>query len=421
MNFTSINGAAHSSSTITDHGASLSLNASQSQFLSMKEPFLDLSNSSWTFEMWIYPRSISYASDNPLVGQCQSNTFGRCLHLVIRLGKVYFGFYGDDISSVQSLASSRWYHLAFIFDCNTRNQSIYIDGLLDNSRQAAACYLGEQGNLTIGFSELYSFTGNNYYGGLMDQLSLIGRSKTADEILCDATLTAYFSFDNGSTTDQGPLNIDGSRRGSTSYTVGRVGNALRIDNVPDSYFQVKGLVLLGRSNQSFSMSMWIQPSILRNSTIIHVSANSSGLGWCIPVLVLTSSGQLRAMSWSGAAETISGPIIPLNQWSHTAVTYSPDHGLRLYLNGSLYNSSLPFLYVASDTANYMFLGSSLGGTPYCGSSIKFNGQYTGLLDELRVYSREITTREVFDLANPWLHIAKRPMPSEIFAPIAYRI
>ena len=402
MNFTSINGAGYSPSTIMGDGASLSLNASQNQFLSMKEPFLDLSNASWTFELWIYPRSISSASDSSLLGQCQSKTFGRCLHLVIRNGTPYLGFYADDLIAQQSLLSLRWYHLAFVFDCNTRNQSIYIDGFLDSTRQTNATYQGDQGNLTIGTSEILQSGVRTYHNGLIDQLSLIRRSKAADEILRDASLTAHFSFDNGSTADKGPLNIDGSRSGSTSFSVGRVGDGLRIDNVSDSFFQVSGLVLLGRTDQAYSLAVWIRPSLLRNSTIIHVTSTSTGGGWCIPMLTLTSSGQLRAMSWSGGnPRAISGPIVSVNQWSHAVVTYSLSNGLLLYVNGSLYNSSTSFSYSASDSVNYLFLGSSLAGSPTCGLAPIFNGQYTGLVDELRLYSREITSSEVFDLANPW--------------------
>ena len=406
MNFTSINGAGYSPSTIMGHGTSLSLAAAQSQFLSMTEPFLDLSNSSWTFEMWIYPRSVSSVSDCSLLGQCQSQTYGRCLHLLIRHGAPYLGFYADDLIGQQSLVSLRWYHLAFVFDCNRRNQSIYIDGFLDSTRQTNDAYQGGQGNLTIGTSEIFSLGVRTYYDGLIDQLSFIHRSKAADEILRDASLTAHFSFDNESTIDQGPLKLDGSRSGSTNFTTGRVGDALQINNVSDSFFQVNGLVLLGRTNQAYSLAIWIQPSSIQSSTIIHVSDTSTGEGWCIPMLTLTSSGRLRAMSWSGSQQAISGPTIFLNQWSHVVVTYSLNNGLRFYVNGSLFSSSSTFSYSASGNVNYLFLGSSLGGSPFCGLPTIFNGQYTGLLDEFRIYSREITLSEVFDLANPWFLFKK---------------
>ena len=231
MNFTSINGARYSSSTITGYGATLSLNASQSQFLWMNAPFLVPANTSWTFELWIYPQSVPSGPDSPLIARCPSQSTDRCLHLIIRNQKVYFGFYNDDVSGVQTLVPLRWYHLAFVFDCSTRNQSIYIDGFLDSNRQASGCYQGGQGNLTIGFLEYPLYVGSYYYDGFIDQLSYTNRSKTADEILRDATLTVYFSFDNGSTADGGPLDIDGSCSGSTNFSAGRVGDALQINDV----------------------------------------------------------------------------------------------------------------------------------------------------------------------------------------------
>ena len=370
--------------------------------------------------MWIYPQSISNTLDIPLVGQCQSRATDQCLHLVIRSGRVHLGFYNDGVASQQLLVSSRWYHLAFVFDCNTRKQSIYIDGFLNNSRQANACYQGTQGNLTVGFPEVHSSAGNDRYDGLIDELSLIDRSKTADEILRDATLTAHFSFDNGSITDQGPLHLCGSRNGSTNFTTGRVGHALQIDNVSDSFFQVSGLVLLGITDQAYSLAIWIRPSSLGNSTIIHVSSNHAGQGWCVPMLTMTSFGQLRAMSWSGGnPPTISGPIVSVIQWSHVVVTYSLSNGLRLYVNGSLYNSSSSFSYSASGSVNYLFLGSSFDGSSYCGAPPIFNGQYAGLVDELRVYSREITSSEVFHLANPWFLLKKKFFSIKYF--IAWRM
>ena len=163
--------------------------------------------SSWTFELWIYPQSIPSVSDVPLIVQCQLPSMDQCLHLIIRYQKVFFGFYSDDTSGVQLLVPLRWYHLAFVFDCSTRNQSIYIDGFLDRSRQASVCYQGDQGNLTLGFLKFSLSTRTYYYNGFIDQLSYTNRSKTADEILRDATLTVYFSFDNGSTADGGPLGI----------------------------------------------------------------------------------------------------------------------------------------------------------------------------------------------------------------------
>ena len=157
----------------------------------------------------------------------------------------------DDLDSVPNLKAARWYHTAFVFDSATRNQSIYFDGVLDATRQAFSNYQGTSGTLKIGANVWSSWS--TFCNGLIDQLSYTNRSKTSHEILRDATLTLYVSFNGNSTFDEGPLSINGSIVGSTSFVSGRQGQALQITNVSGSYFAVQGLVLLGRTNQSYSI------------------------------------------------------------------------------------------------------------------------------------------------------------------------
>ena len=113
---------------------------------------------------------------------------------------------------------------------------------------------------------------------------------------------------------------------------------------------------------------------------------------------LTNTSQLIALSWNGSEVKVAGPVAPVNSWTHVAVTYHLDHGLRLYTNGSLYNASDPFSFAASSKPNYLFVGSPLSALstswwPY------MIGQYGGAVDDLQVYSRELTADEVNVLAN----------------------
>ena len=244
----------------------------------------------------------------------------------------------DDVAGATNLSASRWYHTAFVFNTVTRNQSIYLDGVLDASRQANNFYQGTNGSLDIGIASWAS--GSQYFNGLIDQLSFTNRSKTAQEILRDATLTLHFSFDGNSTSDEGPLGINGSLVGNTSFVAGRRGQALQIGNVSDSYLTVRGLVLLGRRSQSYSFSIWIKPASPQRASIIHMSSAANGTGWYIPVIGLTNTSQLVSGLWNGTAVRVTGPVIPTNGWTHAAATYSFASGLRLYTNGSLSNSSL---------------------------------------------------------------------------------
>ena len=229
------------------------------QSVSIIQPLLPLFNRSWTFEAWIYLFNVTNWIQYPILGHCAEGTQNRSLHLVVDYPKLRFGFCGENLTSGIDLKVARWYHTAFVLDSATRNQSIYPDGIFDGSRIANTSCEGANGTSDIGMIRWSS--GNQYFNDLIDQLSYTNRSKTFSEILRDATLTLFVSFDDNSTSDEGPLKIDGSLAGSTSFTFGQRGQALQIQNGPDSYFTVQGLALLGRDNRSYSFSIWINPTI----------------------------------------------------------------------------------------------------------------------------------------------------------------
>ena len=391
-----INSPSYSTSTITGYGSSLSFSASMNQYLSIDQPFVPLFNQSWTFEAWIYIPNLQSGAEYPVVGQCQSLNTSKCLHLTVRYARLHLGFYNDGLDGVTNLTASRWYHIAFLFDCTTRNQSVYLDGVLDATRQSNYTYRATNGSLTIGMSTVRSPT--SYFNGLIDQFSYTKRSKTPDEILRDATLTLYVSFDSNSTNDQGPFRINGSLVGNTSFVSGRQGQALQISDVPDSFFATQGFVLLGTRSQPYSFSIWIKPTLLRKSSILHMSRWDTGGGWCLPMIGLAEGGQLNTLSWDASNIQVMGPVVLINSWTHVVATYSSAHGLQLYVNGSLYNASLPFSFLVAGSPTYLFVGSPRTGTS-CGGSLGTNGQYSGAVDELRVYSRELSPADVFSLAN----------------------
>ena len=363
----------------------------------MTRPFLPLSDRPWTFEAWIYLFNVTSGSDFPILGQFDSLGKGKSLHLTVRDTRLRIGFFDDDLDGHTPVTASCWFHTAFVFDSVTRNQSLYLDGILDNNRQSYGSYLGTAGALDIGVN--YWPNDHRYFNGLIDQLSFTNRSKPSADILRDATLTIYFSFDNNSIHDQGPLNIDGLVVGNTSFVSGRRGQALQIGNVPESYLIVKGLVLLGRHNQSYSFSIWIKPAIVQKSTIIYMSSSANAAsGWCLPMIALNSTGQIIIVSWSGGSVNLVGPTVLTDSWTHVVSTYGLGHGLSLYVNGSLSTASAPFSFSASGTPNYLFIGSPRMGSS-CGSNGNIDGQYAGVVDELQVYSRELTADEVNVLAN----------------------
>ena len=222
----------------------------------------------------------------------------------------------------------------------------------------------------------------------------------AEEILREATLTVEYTFDNNTLLDSGPLGINGSGFNHSYTNSCRVNQCLALLN-NESYIQAKGLVLLGTSIQSYSFSLWIKPINTTGGTIIHVSQNKTGSGtWCIGMLGFSSLGAIYAHGWMSPSVSVAGPTIAVNVWTHVAITYSAPNGLRLWINGTQYGSgSVPFNYDAANAPVVATIGSSLSGSNCVTISI-INGQYYGYIDEFKLYSRELSSTDIYNLANP---------------------
>ena len=125
----------------------------------------------------------------------------------------------------------------------------------------------------------------------------------------------------------------------------------------------------------------------------------------MPFIGFTSSHQLTVQVLNNTVpiNTI-GPILTVNTWTHIAQTFSITNGLKLYVNGSLYSSiSTITTYVASGSQNYLTIASTLTASlapQYCTSTgVLGMASYNGAIDELRVYSRELTAEDVCTLSR----------------------
>ena len=199
--------------------------------------------------------------------------------------------------------------------------------------------------------------------------------------------------------DSGPLGINGSGFNHSYINSCRVNQCLALLN-NESYIQAKGLVLLGTSIQSYSFSLWIKPINTTGGTIIHVSQSSTGLGWCIGMLGFSNSSEIYAHSWRGVAVVVAGPMITANIWTHVAITYSAPNGLRLWINGTQYGSGFAaYNYAAAGEPVFATIGSCLSGC-HCAAGGITSVKYYGYIDEFKLYSRELSSTDIYNLANP---------------------
>ncbi|CAF2032218.1 unnamed protein product [Rotaria magnacalcarata] len=360
------NGPTYNSPGYNGAGACLWLNQTLRQSVSITSPFLNITNASFTFEVWLYPNTLYNGNpytDNDILGQCQQKAQDQCLHIIIRSQNAYFAFYSDDLKGNQV---SEWLNA-----------------------------------LTIGTTSIQ--VPNNFFDGCLDSIAYVSRAKNASEVLNDATLVAYLSFDSSTLLDSGPLLINGTGTNYSYTSSGRVNAGVKLSG-NSSYIQITGLTRIGTNSWPYTVAVWINPTKITGGTIMHLSSRIDGAqpnAWCLPIMGLTSIGQIAINSWNNTNVPITGPIVQLNSWIHVAATYSSSNGERLYVNGSQYgSSSSAYSFAAGGVPMTVTLGSSLLGVGACNTGTIQMNQYNGLLDEFRVYARELTAAEISALANP---------------------
>ncbi len=379
------------------NGRALNLVSSSSQSFVVPNPFFNLNYTSLTIEAWIYSTT-SYTGDNSIFGQCQCSTCSnQCLFFIIRGSRLYGGFTLNDVAGSTTLTTNIWYHIAFVYNYETQQQIVYLNGIQDTIKSNAGPYQGMNGSMQIGSTN--ASLAPNYFNGYIDNVKVTTRAKSATEILNDASLIAYYSFDFPSpNSDNGPNGFNGTSV-NTATVLGRVNQAMRFTG-SSSYFQAYGFYQVGYGvymNKPFSISMWINPSSTASSTFVQQSTTQSG-GSCLNMIGFYSAsglaGQLLVQTYG--FPTIYGPYITMNTWTHFSWTYSPTNGYTLYVNGILFGSTGAYTLLASGAITWLQIGYNF----VCTAANIYNAGYQGSIDEIYIHNRELTQTDVTALANP---------------------
>ena len=389
-NGTLTNGAVLSNSTYFGYGSNLMLNSTVNQSVLVASPYFNLSSASFTVEAWIYGRT--FTGDNAVFAQCQcSSCQDQCLFLIIRNARMYMGFTLDDVVGITSLSTTTWTHVAFVYDTSTRTQSLYLQGVLDNSRTASNHYQGVSGSIVIGSSHLSASSFNGY----IDNVKLTTRAKSASEVLDAASIVVYYSFDGGSLAqDMGPNQMNGTAYNSALVT-GRVGQGLAFSGSL-SYLAIYGFFQLGQSNRAFSFALWIYPYSVAGGTLVRKVVTAPSTGWCQNMMGLTVSGQITFYTNGGSAQ-ITGPFISTMRWTHIIYTYSSTNGQTMYINGVQYARTGAITFSSSGSIDTLMLGYDYSS---CSPYPNAGGYFLGAIDEFYVYRRELTASDAQTLANP---------------------
>jgi len=229
---------------------------------------------------------------------------------------------------------------------------------------------------------LLAVTSHDLEGNVSPEVDLVVNLQPRTQ--SDPTIAALWHMDgdwrdysgngNDLTATNGPWTSSDSSLPGSSAGFNGSGAYLRRGN---------GIALpLGSSPRTFMA--WIKPSSYPDSTYNGIFAygqmSCTGHG---SLLSIKNDGRLSSAFWCDDAFQTTGPVAPLNTWSHVAVTYDGGTKMSFYMNGQWVQDS-----------NVSTPANTLDGAVRIGSTDDYGRGFNGLIDEVAVYGRALTPQEI---------------------------
>jgi hypothetical protein len=297
--------------------------------------------------------------------------------------------------------------------------TVYVDGVLTSSVRD-----GQWHHVTvldtIGVSGTTFEVGrvsSTYFDGLIDDVRVYNRALSPQEIQrlykiggtftvnkpqspsltsLGTGLVGYWSFDGGdmgttSAFDTSGNNNTGWLTNGPKKSKGKLGQGVLFDGV-DDYVSAPAATSINNLQNGMTISGWIRPTITppsdtrliskRDSTGWGLNANIGALTTSLVFLANFSGGSLRAVS-NGGAFTVGA-------WTHVVAVWDgtlTSANVKFYANGTLIGHATDLDgigTVSDDSGSPLSIGALSGGT----------NQFTGSIDEVRIYDRMLSPDEI---------------------------
>jgi hypothetical protein len=200
------------------------------------------------------------------------------------------------------------------------------------------------------------------------------------------TLVGWWKLDND-VKDSTANGNNGTITGAPTYGAGKIGSALTLNGTAD-YVDCGAGATLDITDQ-VTLSAWIKPANLANSayqTFVGKGDHAYNLQQTTGNLIqfyVYSGGTWRNANSAVITSTMNG------SWHHVAGTFDGAQ-LRLYQDGKMIASTLWAGTIATTTYS-VSIGRNSEAT---------GRQYSGAIDDVRIYRGALPTSEIVKLANP---------------------
>ena len=167
---------------------------------------LGLTGHDFTVEAWIRVDSFAGHFDKTVLGT-DERYVNKGLHLAVRNGRPFLGFYGNYLCGETELEAGTWYHIAWRYNLASGEMAIFVNGVLDAQESGHAPFEGA-GTLFLG-----RWSGGRFFEGRIGEVKIwsVARDPQAIQIGMDPNATPdptglqiYLTLIGGSLDDQGP-------------------------------------------------------------------------------------------------------------------------------------------------------------------------------------------------------------------------
>ena len=224
------------------------------------------------------------------------------------------------------------------------------------------------------------------------------RSPTATSL---PNLTTYIPFDRIK-NEQTPNLANSRQPGHTVYdpeiTAGKVGNAVRFDG--ENGLEFKGVGEFERTDP-FSISFWMKAGKWnKGNALVHrtkATYDAGSRGYEVSLQGDKLIAGLAHMWPENAIRIVTTKALPLNEWVHIAMTYdgsSKANGLKLFVDGKLAEAD-----IVRDNLFKSITYERVDVNLTVGYRFRDSGFKDGLLDDLKIFNRELTALEVVQLTG----------------------
>jgi hypothetical protein len=248
-------------------------------------------------------------------------------------------------------------------------------------------------------------------GTLVNMVTSPGAVSASASVFVLATAVTHFQLDEpvgswtgaaGEVLDSGGTNLNGRRVATATPTttntvspnptiasqypavVGKFCNAAQFDG--KAVVEVPNNPLFNYTT-TLSASAWIYPTAYPSSDLSSILSNDQNYEFH-----LNPAGKLYW--WWGASSFTSAGTIPLNQWTHIAITFDSTaavHRQRMYINGVLDANTNNWQGTLANNPCDFYIGGDVA-TGSCALIPARN--FHGLIDEVKLYTYELGASEV---------------------------